>query len=216
MKSELVTENQELNTLIGVLLDNFIFYLPSEIIFEGYNKTSKYCSKNCREFCRNTKEQYKRQTDFKYFIQGKINSIKGIEKKAGRELDYDINNFTENDIWIQRQCFWCKKANLDYADNNIHNSNKLTIDSINPPYHNKFKELVPSCLLCNRMFQDMPLEDRHILINYLTGKSDLDLSNERYTKYKQQQNRQNKETVPWECIRREREYKNIEDARKVF
>jgi hypothetical protein len=184
-----------------------------EIIFEGYNKTSKYCSKNCRESRRYTNEKNKRQTDFKYFMQHKLNSIKGIEKKAGRELDYDINNFTGNDIWIQRQCFWCKQAYLDYADNNPHNPNKLTIDSINPPYHNKFEELVPSCLLCNRMFQDMSLQDRNKLINYLTGKSDLDLSNEKYTKYNEQQN---EETVPWECIKKEREYKNIEESRKVF
>lgn len=183
------------------------------IIFEGYNKTSKYCSKNCREFNRNTKEQHKRQTDFKYFMQHKINCIKGTEKKAGRELNYDIDNFIENEIWINRRCFWCKEPNLDYADDNPQNPNKLTIDSINPPYHNKFEELVPCCLFCNRMFQDMPLQDRHILINYLTGKADLDLSNETYSKHNDKLNR---ECVPWGCIKKERGYKNIEQARKVF
>ena len=182
-------------------------------IFEGYNKTSKYCTKNCREDRRAENEKFKRQTDFKYYMQHKINCIKGTEKKAGRELDYDINNFTGNDNWIRRECFWCKQANLDFADDNPQNPNKLTIDSINPPYHNEFDKLVPSCLLCNRMFRDMPLEDRIRLINYLTGKADLDLSNETYTKYNEQQNR---ECVPWECIKKEREYKNIEQALKVF
>lgn len=184
-----------------------------EIVFEGYNKISTFCSKKCSEFNRNKKEQCKRQTNFKYFMQHKINCIKGTEKKEKRELDYDISNFIENDTWIKGTCHWCKLTNLDYADNNTQNPNKLTIDSINPPYHNKFEELVPSCLFCNRMCSDSPLDDRYKLINYLMGKADLDLSDLQYSKYNEQLN---KESVPWECIKKERGYKTIEESRLVF
>jgi len=184
-----------------------------DCIFEGYNKISIYCSKKCSEINRNNKEQSKRQNDFKYFIQSKINCIKGSEKKATRELDYNINNFIENDIWKQGICHWCGLDNLNYADNNSQNPNKLTIDSINPPYHNKFEELVPSCSLCNWMMHNMTLEDRHRLKNFLTGKENLDLSKLNYSKFNEQLN---KESVPWECIKKERGYKNIEQARLVF
>jgi hypothetical protein len=183
------------------------------IVFQGYNKISSHCGLNCRNQDRFLREQSKRQNEFKYFILGKLNSIKKREKN---KLEYGVNDFLDSELWNygnNPSCYWCGISNLDYADNNITNPNKLTIDSINPPHHYKFEYLVPSCLLCNRMLLYMPYDDRVKLIQYLKGEKDLDLSNLNYSLYNQ---KLNKECVPWNTIKKEKKLTTIEEARIIF
>lgn len=182
-------------------------------VFQGYNKISSHCGENCRYKDRLLRQKNKRQNEFKYFILGKFNSIK---KKEKNKLDYDVSDFINNKLWNYGNntcCFWCKLSNLDYADNNITNPNKLTIDSINPPHHYKFEYLVPSCLLCNRMLLDMPYDDRVKLIQYLKGEKDLDISNLDYSRYNE---KLNKQYLPWNTIKRENNLTRIEEARIIF
>ena len=180
------------------------------IVFQGYNKISSYCGLNCRNQNRLLREQSKRQNEFKYFILNKFNSIK---KKEKNKLEYDVSDFINSELWNNHCCYWCKLSNLEYADNNITNPNKLTIDSINPPYHYKFEHLVPSCLLCNRMLSDMSYNDRVNLIKYLKGEKNLDISNLYYSRYNE---KLNKEYVPWNTIKREKKLATIEEARIIF
>jgi hypothetical protein len=186
-------------------------------IFIGYNKISLYCSKNCQNSNKMLKETLKKQNIFKYYILGKLSHIKQREKQKNKlELEYDINNFLHSKIWNNGNCScnWCGLSDLDFADNNIQNPNKLTIDSINPPYHNKFEDLVPSCLMCNRMLNDINLKDRLNLINYLTGKNDLDLSNLTYSEYDKKII--DKQRNPWDTIKQERNLKTSKEAKSLF
>jgi len=188
-------------------------------VFIGYNKISKYCSIICQNNNRMLKETTKKQTNFKYYILGKLPHIKQREKqKTGQELEYNISNFLDSKVWNYGDCScnWCGLTDLDFADNNIQNPNKLTIDSTNPPYHNKFNDLVPSCLMCNRMLNDISLKDRHNLINYLTGKNDLDLSNLDYLQYDEKIKKTDKQRNPWNTIKEERNLKTDKEAKSLF
>ena len=186
-------------------------------VFIGYNKISKYCGIICQNNNRMLKETIKKQTNFKYYILSKLSHLKQREKqKTGQELEYNISNFLDSKVWNYGDCScnWCGLSDLDFADNNIQNPNKLTIDSINPPYHNKFEDLVPSCLMCNRMLNDSNLKERHNLINYLTGKNDLDLSNLTYSECDKKII--DKQRNPWDTIKQERNLKTSREAKSLF
>jgi len=174
------TESIDLNNLECV----FVYCLNCDILIENPKTiTRKYCSKICQEKNRRILDLEEKRTNLKIYLQQKIWSQNGENKKKYNNLviDYDTDYLVNLGINCYYCSIECKFGQL--TDNNGNHPDLLTYDKKNPDVGYCKDNIVSCCLFCNRMKNQTCYEDWEQLIQFLQDPfiTELDLSNKTFT-----------------------------------
>jgi len=186
-----------------------------KIFANSKNNARKFCNKQCSDLNTKNKSNQQRRSNLRKFIQTKINPWKN-------------KNFNVDDVIVkvpgivQKVCQYCGLKNLNLANDNPQDPNKLTIDAKTAGNHSDIDNLIASCLFCNRLKNDIPYDEwNNCILPFFKGEKDLDLSKKSYSKNQakiEEKSEVTTRTYPWQMMKRENpeKYLTNESARKEF